>query len=136
MHADLGERGEAIVTIPTGDGHEPVRAQRPPHEDNVEHADGKSPIDVRTLRDIGDTGTRATDGLVVQEDFTMSWRQDAIQASEQRALTGSIWTDERRRLTGAEIEADVFDGGTILEVDAQASRPHARHTGTAQFGSN
>ena len=73
-------------------------------------------------------------GLTVEKDLTMRRRQDAVQASQQRALAGAIGTDERSRLAGMEIQADVFDGRSILEVDAQAHRLHARRNRVAQRG--
>ena len=74
------------------------------------------------------------DGLTVEEDLTMRRRQDAVQASQQRALAGAIGADERGRLTGMEIQADVFERRSILEVDAQAHGLHARRDGVAQPG--
>jgi hypothetical protein len=56
--------------------------------------------------------------MAVEEDFTVRRRQDAVQASQERALTRAIGSDERGRLTDKEIEADVFDCGSSLEVDA------------------
>ena len=109
------------------DGEEPAGAQRATHERHIEDADRESPVDVGTLRHVGDAGTWAVHGLAVEEDLAMRRRQDAGQASQQCALAGAIWTDERGRLTRMEIQGDVLDRGTILEVNAQVRRLHARH---------
>ncbi len=127
-HAHLGERCQGILAVPIGDGQEPAGAKRATHQGHVEHADRELPVDVRPLWHVGDAGTWAVDGLAVEEDLTMRRRQDAVQASQQRALAGAIGSDERGRLTGMEIEGDVFERGSILEVDAQAHRLHARHS--------
>lgn len=73
-------------------------------------------------------------GPAVEEDFTVRWRQDAVQAAQERALAGTIWPDERSRLAHPEFEVDVFDRGTIFEVDGQVRCPHPRHSLLAQFG--
>ena len=73
-------------------------------------------------------------GLAVEEDLAMRRRQDAVQAFQQRALAGAIGTDQRGRLARMEIEGDVFDGGSIREVNAQAHRLHARRTRVAEPG--
>ena len=66
--------------------------------------------------------------LAVEEDLAMCWGQDAVQTSQQRALAGAIGADQRGRVMRMKIETDVLDGRSILEVDAQAHRAHARHT--------
>jgi hypothetical protein len=49
------------------------------------------------------------DGLAIEKNLAMRRRQDAIQTSQQRALAGAIGADERGRLAGLEIQADVFE---------------------------
>lgn len=73
-------------------------------------------------------------GLAVEKDFAVCWWQDAVQAAQERALAGSVWTDERRRLADSEIEVDVFDRGAILKVDAEVSCPQARLSPDARPG--
>ena len=62
-HPDLRERGQGIVTIDFRERAEAIHPQRPAHQGHVEHADGKSPVDLGTLRNVGHPSARPMNRL-------------------------------------------------------------------------
>ena len=127
LESDRGERARDLLPVAPVETAPGADLAPQPHGRAVEHGDGKEPVDLDLLREIGDAGLSQT----VELEASAERPKLADDAFEQGRLAGAVRADEGEERAGLDLAGDVMHGGMpvvaegyIAECDSRLAAGH------------
>jgi hypothetical protein len=117
LHA--GERALDDLGVVTRILPPPAEIRITAHLDEAAHGDGEVPVDVATLRQVGEFVAAAGERFAAPEDLAAVCGDESGEGFEQRALARAVRADEGHAAAAFGGEADLFERPHFLILHAQ-----------------